>query len=486
MNHLPLSLFTLIGMILAAGGAPAAEPARPNILWLVAEDFGPHLTCYGTPQVWTPNLDRLAAEGVRYTRAFTTAPVCSASRSAFMTGMYQTTIGAHNHRSHRDDGYRLPDGVKVAPDWFRAAGYFTANVRTFPQDVAVVGTGKTDWNFTYQGKPFDSDEWSALKPHQPFFAQVNFKETHRAFTSPKRADPAKVVIAPYYPDHPVTREDYARYLDAASELDEKVGRILKRLEADGLAETTIVVFSGDHGEAHVRGKQFCYDEGLHIPLIIRWPSASPIPKHFRAGTVDDRLIAAIDFLPTLLDVAAGRPRPPLMQGEVFLGDHAAAPRRYVFGARDRCDETVFRFRTIRDERYRYIRNFMPERPFLQTNDYKERSYPVWNLIKELAALGKLTPVQAVLAAPHMPPEELYDVVEDPYEIHNLADSSVPEHQAARQRLSAALERWIEESNDQGRTPEPPAVAAAKGATRGGSQPEAGASPKKKAQRKSQD
>ena len=131
------------------------------------------------------------------------------------------------------------------------------------------------------------------------------------------------------------------------------------------------------------------------------------------------------------------------------------PRRYVFGARDRCDETVFRFRTIRDARYRYIRNFTPERPFLQTNEYKERSYPVWNLIKELAAQGKLTPVQDVLAAPHMPPEELYDVVDDPYEIHNLADSSVPEHQAARQRLSAALERWIEESNDQGRTPEPP-------------------------------
>ena len=137
--------------------------------------------------------------------------------------------------------------------------------RPFPQAFDVVGTGKTDWNFTHDGKPFDSDDWSALKPHQPFFAQVNFKETHRAFTSPKRADPAKVVIAPYYPDHPVTREDYAQYLDAASELDEKVGRILKQLDADGLADSTIVVFSGDHGEAHVRGKQFCYDEGCTSP-----------------------------------------------------------------------------------------------------------------------------------------------------------------------------------------------------------------------------
>src|SRR5262249_50878132 len=289
---------------------------------------------------------------------------------------------------------------------------------------------------------FDSDRWTDVKSKQPFFAQVNFHETHRKFVSPRRADPAKVVIAPYYPDHPITREDYAQYLDAATELDEKIGRILKQLEADGLAESPIVVFSGDHGEAHVRGKQFCYEEGLHIPLIVRWPSKFPAPKHYRAGTVDDRLIAAIDFLPTLLDVAAGASRPTAMQGEIFLGDHATAPRRYVFGARDRCDETVFRFRTVRDDRYRYIHNFMPERPFLQPNDYKERSYPVWNLIKELASQGKLTPVQAVLAAPHMPPEELYDVLEDPYQIHNLAESSQPEHQAAKQRLSGELERWI--------------------------------------------
>src|SRR4051812_35661296 len=476
MRHLALSALALLGSVAAPAATAGAD--HPNVLWLVAEDFGPHLGCYGTQQVWTPNLDRLAAEGVRYTRAFTTAPVCSASRSAFMTGMYQTTIGAHNHRSHRDDGYRLPEGVKVAPAWFRDAGYFTANVVDFPANARVSGTGKTDWNFTAEEKPFDSRDWSDLKGHQPFFAQVNFKETHRAFVSPRRADPAKVVIPPYYPDHPVTREDYAKYLDAATELDEKVGRILEQLKADGLAESTIVVFSADHGEAHVRGKQFCYDEGLHIPLIIAWPRAFPAPEHYSPHTVNDRLIAAIDLLPTLLDVAAGRPRPEGMQGEVFLGTHAAAPRRYVFGARDRCDETVFRFRTVRDDRYRYIRNFMPERPFLQTNDYKERSYPVWNLIKELAAQGKLTPVQAVLAAPHMPPEELYDVVADPYEIHNLADSSDPEHQAALKRLREVLEAWIEESNDQGRIPEPPEVAAAKGATRPGPDPNGGAASRK--------
>src|SRR5215471_6536352 len=224
-----------------------AAADRPNILWLIAEDFGPHLGCIGTKEVSTPNLDKLAAQGVRYANFFTTAPVCSASRSAFMTGMYQTTIGAHNHRSHRDDGYQLPAGVRVLTDWFRDAGYYTANLVELPADFGFKGTGKTDWNFTYEGKRFDGQAWADLKTHQPFLAQINFQETHRAFHAPPHADPAKVEIPPYYPDHPVTREDWAKYLDAATELDRKVGLILKQLEADGLAASTVVIFMGDHG-----------------------------------------------------------------------------------------------------------------------------------------------------------------------------------------------------------------------------------------------
>jgi arylsulfatase A-like enzyme len=458
---------TLFG---SAVGQPPAQPTRPNILWLIAEDFGVELGCYGSREVWTPVLDQFAADGVRYTRAFVTAPVCSPSRSAFMTGMYQTTIGAHNHRSHRDDGYTLPTGVRLLTDLFRDAGYFTANLRELPAAWGFRGTGKTDWNFQYVGKPFDSDRWSDLAGHQPFFAQVNFQETHRAFHAPKRADPAKVVFPPYYPDHPVARNDWAAYLDSATELDRKVGLVLRQLEADGLADRTIVVFFGDNGQAHVRGKQFCYDSGLHIPLIIRWPKALPPPQHFKSGTVDDRLIASIDLAATMLETVGVR-KPPTMQGEVFLGDRADPPRQYVFGARDRCDETVFRFRTVRDARYRYIRNFTPERPFLQRNEYKERQYPVWNLLKELHAAGKLTPLQAVLCAPTMPPEELYDLEADPFETRNLVES--PEHSPTRARLRTALEHWIEQSNDQGRTLEPPALAARKGVIKSGTNPNQG-------------
>ena len=471
-----MRLLCLLALFASLFAVPAAEP-RPNILWLIAEDFGPHLGCYGTKQVHTPNLDALATNGVRYTRFYTTAPVCSPSRSAFMTGMYQTTIGAHNHRSHRDDGFVLPPGVRVLTDWMREAGYFTANVREFPEPIRFKGTGKTDWNFNYAnaagGKaPFDSDRWTDLKSHQPFFAQVNFQETHRAFKAPRHADPARVEIPPYYPDHPVTRADWAEYLDSATELDRKCGLVLKQLEKDGLADNTVIVFFGDNGQAHVRGKQFCYESGLLVPLIIHWPrnGGIPLPKHFQPGTVNAQLLESIDLAPTMLDIA-GQPKPAGMQGVAFLGEHAGAPKQYVFGARDRCDETVFRFRTVRDAKYRYIRNFTPERPLLQPNEYKEKQYPVWNLIKELNAQGKLTPVQAVLAAPTMPPEELYDLDADPHEINNLATSAA--HGDTLKRLRGVLEKWIEESRDQGKTLEPVELAARKGLTKTNGNPNTG-------------
>lgn len=448
---------------LAVQAAPTAQ--RPNILWLIAEDFSPDLGCYGAKDVDSPHLDQLAAHGMRFNRMFATAPVCSPSRSAFMTGMYQTTIGAHNHRSHRDDGYVLPAGVRPLPDWLRDAGYFTANLREFPAAVGFRGSGKTDWNFTYPAQPFDSADWKDLKGRQPFFAQVNFQETHRTFNAPKRVDPARVTLPPIYPDHPVARADWAQYLDSASELDRKIGRILKQLEADGLADDTIILFTGDHGQAQVRGKQFVYDDGLRIPFIVRWAKNFPAPKDFKAGTVSDQIMEAIDIPATLIDIA-GAQKPAAMQGRILFGEHAEAARAFAFGARDRCDETVFRFRTVRDARYRYIKNFLPERPFLQANAYKQRQYPVWNLIKTLGAQDQLTPWQKnFYLSPTMPPEELYDMEADPWSMHNLAASAQPEHRAALAQLRLVLEKWITDSGDQGRFLESPELVAALGFTR---------------------
>ena len=426
----------------AAAAGPAA--VRPNILWLIGEDLGPQLGCDGAREVSTPNLDRLAAEGVRFTRFFT-GHVCSPSRSAFMTGMYATAIHANEHRSNRE-GHPLPDGVKLLTDWLRPAGYFTANVVQLPPSLGFKGTGKTDWNFSDYGKPFDSRNWSDLAAHPPFYAQVNFQETHRPFTAPAHADPAKVELPPYSPDHPVARADMAAYLDSITELDRKVGLVLAQLERDGLASNTVVVFFGDNGQSHIRGKQFCYEEGQQAPLIIRWPHGLPAPEGWRPGSVDARLVQGIDLAPTML-AFAGAAKPEKMQGRNFLGAAREADREYVFGARDHCDETAMRIRAVRDARYRYIRNFTPEVPFLAPNAYKEHQYPVWNLLKTLHAEGKLTPEQEALCAPRMPEEELYDLDADPHEVHNLAASSDAAHVAARARLRKALAEWMAECGD---------------------------------------
>ncbi|HVJ80572.1 MAG TPA: sulfatase [Planctomycetia bacterium] len=458
-----------LAWVAAAALAGAAEH-KPNVLWLVAEDLGPHLACMGTKEVWTPNLDLMAREGMLYRRCFATCPVCSPSRSAFMTAMYQTAIEAHQHRSHRDDGKGPPPGVTLVSERFRKAGIKTGNLRALPPEFEFRGTGKTDWNFHWPTPPFDFSRWDEMKASQPFFAQLNFSETHRKFTAPKKADPAKVEIPPYYPDHPVTRRDWAEYLDALSELDRKIGLVLARLERDGLAENTIVVFFGDNGQAHVRGKQFCYDSGLNVPLVVRWPKGIAAPAGYQPGTTSDRLVELIDVGPTCLTLAgAGKPRG--VNGQVFLGTEADPPRRYAFGARDRCDETPFRFRTVRDERFRYIRNFTPDKPFLQSNQYKERSYPVWNLLKELHAAGKLTPAAEFLCQPTMPEEELYDTVSDPHETVNLAKDA--KYQADRARLRTELEKWIEATNDGGRNQEPESLIQSKGTTRPETHPNTG-------------
>ena len=447
-----------------------AADQLPNILWIIAEDMGPELGCYGTPEVKTPTLDRLAANGMLFKNAFTVTPVCSTSRSSFMTGMYAMSIDAHNHRSHREGTNPLPDGVRVITDWLRPAGYTTSNIKTLTNDRRLAkfykGTGKTDWNFTYpKGKqPFDVKDWDGLKTHQPFYAQINFSETHRGGawnTSHEhlgyQADPAKVQIPPYYPDHAVTRGVWAQYLNAVMAVDKKVAFILELLKRDQLDKNTIVIFLGDHGRAMPRGKQWPYDSGLHIPLIIYWPEGNaslPAPAHFTRGEQSEQLIASIDLSATTLALA-GVTKPEKMQGQVFLGSQSEPPRTYLFGGRDRGDETVFHIRTVRDKRYRYLRNKYPEHPFLQINRYKETSYPIIGLLRHLHAEGKLTGPPLALMAEYRPPEELYDLQNDPWEINNLADS--PEQQATKQRLSSALDQWMVEIDDKGRIPEPPSI-----------------------------
>ncbi|MCA9017138.1 MAG: sulfatase, partial [Planctomycetaceae bacterium] len=470
MNRIVIAFSLLTLVLFSPDHLLTAAEQRPNILWIIAEDMGPELGCYGTPEVKTPTLDRLAKNGMLFQNAFTVTPVCSTSRSSFMTGMYAMSIDAHNHRSHREGTNPLPDGVRVITDWLRPAGYTTANIQKLTNDRQQAkfykGTGKTDWNFTYpKGKqPFDVKDWDELKNKQPFYAQINFSETHRGGawnTSHEhlgyQADPAKVQIPPYYPDHPVTRAVWAQYLNAVMAVDKKVAFILDLLKRDQLDQNTIVIFLGDHGRAMPRGKQWPYDSGLHIPLIIYWPednASLPAPAHYTRGEKSEQLISSIDLSATILALA-GITKPEKMQGQVFLGTQAELPRTYLFGGRDRGDETVFHIRTVRDKRYRYLRNKYPEHPFLQINRYKETQYPIIGLLRHLHAEGKLTGPPLVLMADRRPKEELYDLQNDPWEINNLAED--PKYQETKQRLVSALDQWMVEIDDKGRIPEDPAI-----------------------------
>ncbi len=450
--------------------------------------------------VTTPNVDRLACEGLRYRQAFDTAPVCSASRSALMTGMYQTTIGAHNHRSHRipgvDDHHYLPEGVRPFPHRLRDAGYSTANITTIAGKP--VGTGKTDLNFEVVGEVLRPDErppaegwgsqaiirhnfgnsvrlfaiteWTRLAGHQPFYAQVNLptvelgpvdwtaapNQPWKGQSHPATVDPDRVVLPPYYPDDPIMRRHWAGYLDAINGLDARVGEILTRLEADGLADDTVVIFFADNGRVELRGLDWCYDSGDRVPLIVRWPKNFPAPPQYRAGMTSEQLVSLIDLTATTLAIA-GVPKPAGMQGRVLLGAEADPARDVVFSARDRTDEAVQRIRAVRGPRYRYIRNFMPEQAFLAPHRYKEAWFPAVPLLRAWQARGGLSDAQRTLVADRLPDEELYDTAADPYEIHNLAASSHPGHQRILREMRATLERWIVETDDQGRFPEPPAV-----------------------------
>jgi N-sulfoglucosamine sulfohydrolase len=432
---------SVAALLFAAGPLLAETPKRPNLVWIVAEDICPNLGCYGDKDAITPNLDRLAAQGARFTRCFTHAPVCAPSRSGLVTGMYPTTIGSHHMRS------TLKNPPPTFMEELRKAGYF------------VAWPGKTDFNFAPPKGAFDTTQnWmrkGQLK--EPFFAFINLAVTHESqirvpkakydtntakLQPPERRDPAKVALPPYYPDAPEVRKDVATYHENITALDYQVGDVLKWLDDKKLADNTVVFFFGDHGWGMPRGKRWLYDSGLHVPFLVRWPG------HIAPGTVREDLVAFLDFAPTILSLAGVRP-PERMQGQVFLGE-GVNERKYVFAARDRMDETFDRIRAVRDKRYKYIRNYYPELPYAQHILYMDEM-PTMQVWRKWAAEGKLTGPQALFFAPAKPKEELYDTETDPHEIKNLADD--PARVDKLKELRAALDRWVQETKDLGEVPE---------------------------------
>jgi arylsulfatase A-like enzyme len=457
INRTRRSLFAfaiLMGIVPAAAAqGQARAPARPNIVWISNEDMSPRLGAYGDLLARTPNLDRLATASIRFTNAFTTAPVCAPSRAAIITGMHQNAIGAQHMRTTEDRVRELPGPylavppfyVKAFPEYLRAAGYFTSN------------RAKTDYQF---GVPFTI--WDDLGPKahwrnrpdksQPFFSVFNLLVTHESQifpTSPARkgkplvTDSAKIVVPPYYPDTPLVRKELARMYDNIADMDGEVGEILRQLDEDGLAERTIVFYWSDHGDGVPRAKRSLYDSGLRVPLMIRWPQS--LRPAVAPGSVSDQLVSFVDLAPTVLALA-GVDIPTHLQGRALVGPKEGPEPELIFAARDRMDIEYDMMRSARDKRFLYIRNFQPELPYAGHIIYRNQSDIMQEWFR-LQAERQLVGPASLWMRTNRPAEELYDTTADPHQIENLAEN--PAHKTTLERLRHAVTEWMTRIGDQG-------------------------------------
>lgn len=435
--------------------AATADAPPLNLVWISVEDMSPWLGCYGDDTVPTPNVDRLAAEGVRYINAFATTPVCAPSRSTLITGCWATRIGSMHMRTgspSRAALSRNPEAYAGIPDYKAVP---PADVRCFPEILRDGGwfctnRAKTDYQFRAPATVWDLSGGNAHwrrrpDPDQPFFAVFNLGVTHESgtFANTRRqeaiVDPAAVDVPPYFPDTPAVRDDIARTYDNIAAMDRQVGTLVTELETAGLLESTVIVFFSDHGVGLPRGKRCVYDSGTRVPLIVRWPAAMN-----RRG-VDDRVVSFEDFAPTALSILGIAP-PAWMDGVAFAGDHERADDGLAYMHADRMDAVRDRSRAISDGRFRYVRNLMPERPRLYNVAYAE-GIPMMADIHALRTSGEATPAQWQMVDPTKPAEEFYDSVADPHEVVNLIDR--PEHADRIAAMRVAMDAWLERTGDLG-------------------------------------
>ena len=428
-------------------------PFRPNIVWLVAEDLSPYIPPFGDSTVATPNLSRLAAEGVRYTHVFSPSGVCAPSRAAIATGMYPSHIGAHHMRTGGNPQY-FPEGmipyeavppaeVKMHSEYLRRAGYYCTN------------NAKEDYQFRKPVTAWDESSnqahWRNREEGQPFFAIFNFAITHESQIWARAndslwIDPDKEVpIPPYLPDNEIGRQDVRRMYSNIAIMDAQVGKILDQLEEDGLMDSTIIFWYSDHGGPLPRMKRLVYDSGLRLPMIIRFPGQE------HAGEKDDQLVSFIDFKPTILSLAGIQP-PDYVDGRAFLGEYITKPeRKYIHAAADRFDAKYDMIRAVRDHRFKYLRNFHPERGYYLPVSYREQM-PVMQELLRMRDAGELNEIQAQWFRDSKPEEELFDTENDPHELKNLAED--PQYAEKLAELRAECDRWMKEIDDKGLMEEP--------------------------------
>ncbi|MFR9649795.1 MAG: sulfatase [Rikenellaceae bacterium] len=436
----------LAGVAADKSSAASELPQHPNILWISTEDCSQRWGCYGDDVAQTPTIDRLAAQGIRYDNAFTTAAISSPVRAGIITGMYQTSIGCHNMRTitymrgEQITPYNgvPPHYVKAFTEYLRNGGYYCTNrVKTDYQFAAATTVPESIWDETSAEAHFKNRSDKS----QPFFAVFNFEGTHegRSFRNiPVETDINSVEVPPYYMDEPTTRTVIARHYDNIAAYDEYVANLLEELEADGELDNTIIFLWGDHGDGFARGKRWLYDSGTHIPLVVYIPGRE-------GGEVSDRLISSIDFGPTVLSLA-GVDVPTHMQGQPFLGSQDRGEREYIYAARDREDESYDMVRAVRDKRYLYIRNFYPNQPYVGYVPYRNGSPIIQDLYRAYAE-DRLNEVQSLWFAKTRPAEELYDVESDPHNINNLAREA--EYAPILKKMRELQSEWSAQTNDMG-------------------------------------
>lgn len=431
-----------------------AWTGQPNILWITSEDNGPHLGCYGYEQARTPNLDALAERGIRFENAWSNAPVCAPARTTLITGCYASSLGAQHMRSR----VLLPEGYSLFPQLLRQAGYYCSN------------RSKTDYNLLGYSQVWDQSNkqahWRGRKPGQPFFAVFNFTTTHESSTRRRPhdvvQDPATVQLPGWLPDLPEVREGWAQYYDQMAVMDGQVGKVLKQLEEDGLADDTIVFYFGDHGPGFPRAKRWPGNSGLRVPLIAYFP---PKFQHLApqgylgaggskdqaaptAGRRSGELVSFVDLAPTVLSLA-GVEIPEYFQGRAFAGSARGEEPAFLYGFRDRMDERYDLCRSVRDQDYVYIRNYFPRLPHGQHLSYLFQT-PATQAWWQAFEQGELSPEHRQYWLPRAK-EELYDLGNDPAELQNLAAD--PEHQEVLQRMRAANREHMKRIKDLGLIPE---------------------------------
>lgn len=436
--------YLLPTIAMAQKSAPSPSGARPNIVWIVGDDLGTQIASYGARNALTPTLDSLASKGIRFENAYAVSPTCAPSRSALITGQYATTIGTHHHRS------RLATPPKTLLDLLAAAGYHIA----WPQQPEAA---KTDFNFESPKLTQASSDWLQTAPAEPFFAYVNdmvvhegkllvSEAEHQKLTSSlspsERQDPAQVEVPPYYPDVPVVRRTLARYAELVTTFDRNVERILTILRDRGVLDRTIVIVFGDNGPGFPKGKRLLYDEGVRVPLIIYGPG-------IEAGLLRRDLVSLLDLAPTTLSLAGVQP-PKQMPGRNIVGHHVPPPPPYLVSTRDRTDEVTDRIRSVRDGRYLYIRNLMPEVSLSAVIEYRSRN-PIMRSLVDGLERATLNDVQRSFFNSRKPDEELYDTISDPHQIRNLA--SAPELRSVLDRMRTQLGDWTQRYGDLGAEPE---------------------------------